>query len=304
MRRNNSVRTTPIFDTNIFGDVQRGVITQAQWTYLLTRRPSHGWPLSQVTALELLAALHAVRPNVFLDVRQRIGFAYDLSRGRVLNDPRLLFCQEVLHIPFPPDQLPPAASVIAKYMDVVRRADTMEQLLTRGVPFRGRLASINSTSILAKLMAGPKTQWRKAVERMATEHYPGWRELFQRTGRRLPLATREQLEPVAAWQAQRPVFVKALLEWLHAPTEVDVISETSRRLDAVLDFTIFVAREFLLRNYSLDKHHSDVFDQFQLQYLAIDRFVIVSNDPDLSVRTRQSKQATRIMSFDQFLTTV
>jgi hypothetical protein len=33
------------------------------------------------------------------------------------------------------------------------------------------------------------------------------------------------------------------------------------RLDAVLDFTIFVAREFLLRNHSLKKHQSDVFDR-------------------------------------------
>jgi len=76
------------------------------------------------------------------------------------------------------------------------------------------------------------------------------------------------------------------------------------RLDAVLDFTIFVAREFLLRNHLLKKHQSDVFDQFQLQYLAMDRFVIVSADPDLSTRTRQSSQADRIMSFEQFLKTL
>jgi hypothetical protein len=69
----------------------------------------------------------------------------------------------------------------------------------------------------------------------------------------------------------------------------------------VLEFTVFVAREFLLRNYSPEKHQSDVFDQFQLQYLAFDRFVIVSGDPDLSTRTRNSPQAARIMSFDQFL---
>jgi hypothetical protein len=46
------------------------------------------------------------------------------------------------------------------------------------------------------------------------------------------------------------------------------------RQDSTLSLSspIFVTREFLLRNYSLEKHQSDVFDQFQLQYLAMDRF--------------------------------
>jgi hypothetical protein len=69
----------------------------------------------------------------------------------------------------------------------------------------------------------------------------------------------------------------------------------------LLEFTIFVAREFLTRNYSLEKHESDVYDQFQLHYLAIDRFVIVSGDSDLSKRASRSCQAERIMSFGKFL---
>jgi hypothetical protein len=293
----------PIFDTNVFGDVQRALISQADWNYLLRHRPRHGWPLSQVTALELLVGVHDVQPHEFANVKQRIELAYNVSNGRVLNDPRFLLCKEVLHIPFPPDQLPPSAPVISKYMDVVRRATTMNQLLS-GVSYRGKFARISSTSVLAELMAGPKRQWAAEVEKMADEHYPAWRELFQRTGRRLPLEMRKELAPRSAWQAQRPAFIKALLEWLHAPTGSEVVAEILTRLDAVLEFTIFVAREFLLRNYSLEKHQSDVFDQFQLQYLAMDRFIIVSGDPDLSTRTRQSAQAARIMSFHQFLTSL
>jgi hypothetical protein len=295
------LQPAPIFDTNVFGDVQRALISQADWKYLLRHRPRHGWPLSQVTALELLVGVHVVQPDEFANVKQRIELAYNVSNGRVLNDPRFLLCKEVLRIPFPPDQLPPSASVISKYMDVVRRATTMNQLLTRGVSYRGKLARLSSTSVLAELMAGPKRQWAAGVEKMADEHYPAWRELFQRTGRRLPLEMRKELEPRSAWQERRPAFIKALLEWLHAPTGSEVVAEISTRLDAVLEFTIFVAREFLLRNYSLEKHQSDVFDQFQLQYLAMDRFIIVSGDSDLSTRTRQSAQAARIMSFHQFL---
>ena len=285
----------------MFGDVQREMIPQVDWKYLLRHRPGRGWPLSQVTALELLAGVHYAGDEDFPNVRQRIELAYKLSKGRVLNDPRLLLCKEVLRIPFPSDQLPPAAPVISKYLDAVRRATTREQLLSGRVPYRGKFIGINSTSVLADLMAGPKRAWGAQVEELANENYPTWRQLFQETGRRLPLELRQALEPRSAWRKRGPAFVKALLEWLGANTGPDVIAEIGTRLDAVLEFTIFVAREFLIRNYSLEKHHSDVFDQFQLQYLAFDRFTIVSGDPDLSTRTRLSSQAHRIMSFEQFL---
>ena len=108
----------------------------------------------------------------------------------------------------------------------------------------------------------------------------------------------------SAWQTQRAAFIKGLLEWLHAKVDQNVEDQMCTRLDAVLEFAIFVTREFLLGNYSLEKHGSDVFDQFQLQYLAMDDFVIVSGDSDLSRRTQQSPQASRIMSFDQFVRTL
>lgn len=298
------MRPTPIFDTNIFGDVQRGLISLADWGHLLHHRPGRGWPLSQVSALELLVGVHVAKPEDFPNVRQRIELAYKLSSGRVLNDPRFLLCRDVLHIPFPPDQLPPASSVITKYMDVIRRAKTLDQLLRGRVLYRGKFFGMTSTSVLADLMAGPKRDWAAQVEKMAEERYPEWRDLFQKTGRRLPTSLRKELEPISVWRAQRPTFVKALLEWLGATVTPELVAELSTRLDAVLEFTLFVAREFLLGNYSLEKHQSDVFDQFQLQYLAMDRFVIVTADPDLSTRTRKSPQASRIMSFDQFLGTL
>ncbi len=101
--------------------------------------------------------------------------------------------------------------------------------------------------------------------------------------------------------AQRSNFIETLLGWLHASTDPEVVAELSTRLDAVLEFTTFVSREFLLRNYNPDKHDSDVFDMFQLQYLAMGRFVIVSEDSGLVNRTSQSCQAERIMSFQAFL---
>jgi hypothetical protein len=146
-------------------------------------------------------------------------------------------------------------------MDVVRRATTLDQLLNRRVPYKGKTAGINSTTILADLMAGPKKSWMAEVELMAGEIYPDWRDHFQKTGRRLPQEMTRNVEPRSAWQAQRPAFIKALLDWLGAGPGPELVAEMATKLDAVLEFTIFVAREFLLRN---EKHHSDVFDQFQL----------------------------------------
>ena len=239
------MRPKPIFDTNVFGDVQRGLISQTDWRHVLRQRPSRGWPLSNVTALELLVGLHAARPQDFLHVRERIALAYNLSKGRILEDPRFLLCKEVLCVPFPPDLIPPSPAVLATYMDLVRRANSLDELLHR--------AGFTTTSILDDLMAGPKKQWVNRVEAIATENYPQWRQLFQETGKRLPHEMRKRLEQHSAWDAQRPVFVKALLTWLGVSPAPQLLSEITTRLDAVLDFTIFVAREFLLRNYSPEK---------------------------------------------------
>lgn len=295
------MRPIPIFDTNVIADVQRGRISQTDWRTLLRHRPGQGWPLSSVTAFELLAGIDAAP---FEPLKAQINLAFSLSKGRILEDPRFLLCKEILHIPFPTDRLPRFSTTVARYMDVIRRAVSLKQLLTTGVPYKGRKVRLDTTSVLAEVMAGPKKTWTASVERTADEKYPAWRELFQKTGRRLPPEMRKELEPRSAWEPQRPNFVHALLDWLAATSSPELVTGLCTRLDAVLEFTIFVVREFLLRDYSLEKHQSDVFDQFQLQYLAMDRFVIVSGDPDLSTRTRQSPQAARIMSFDQFLGTL
>lgn len=60
------VRLTPIFDTNIFGDVG-GRISEKDWRFLVRHRPCHGWPLSDITAWELLVGVNVVKPSDFQD---------------------------------------------------------------------------------------------------------------------------------------------------------------------------------------------------------------------------------------------
>jgi hypothetical protein len=188
-------------------------------------------------------------------------------------------------------------------MDVVRRGNSIEQLL-KGIPYKGRHIKMNATSAITQVMAGPKRDWKAAVERMADEYYPEWREYFKSTGKRIPAEKKRELKPRATWLSQHAEFIKSLIQWLHADETPVLVEELCKRFDAVLEFTTFISREFLIGNYSLEGHDSDVFDMYQLQYLAMDRFVIITSDPDLVHRTQHSHQASRIMSFDQFFCTL
>ena len=253
-----SVRLIPIFDTNIFGDLQRGSISQDAWKRVRKKAPGHGWPLSSVTALELLAAVDAAPAAGFLDVKQRISAAYSMCRGRILEDPRMLLCKEILRIPFPADQITPPVRAIEREMDVVRRGNSQEQLL-KGIPFKWRHVKMNKTSAITQVMAGPKRDWKAAVEKMADEYYPAWREHLKSTGKRIPPEKKKELKPKSTWQPQRTEFIKSLIQWLHASESPVLVGELCKRFDAVLEFTIFISREFLIGNYSLEQHDSDGF---------------------------------------------
>jgi hypothetical protein len=101
--------------------------------------------------------------------------------------------------------------------------------------------------------------------------------------------------------AQRMKFAESFVRSLGGSTEPASVAEMTNRLSAALAFTFYVLREFLLRQYKLENHESDVYDQFQLRYLTLDRFVIVSEDSDLTKRTTRSSQANRILPFETFL---
>jgi hypothetical protein len=116
------LRLKPIFDTNIFGHVQEGLITTSAWRYLLRHKPCRGRPLSNVTALELLVGLHDVPSAKFIQFRKQVELAWRLSNGRILEEPRFLLCAEVLGVPFPPELVPPSANVLFLHLDILRRA--------------------------------------------------------------------------------------------------------------------------------------------------------------------------------------
>lgn len=237
-----------------------------------------------------------------------LKLAFSLSGGRILEDPRPLICTEILHIPLQPDFVL-FGRTIRRYIDVARRATSIDEIARAQVRYKQTLTNGKGRAgfdpqVITDLVAGPKNQWTKAVEQIAIENYPEWKKHLDTTGKRLPPDVRKEVQPRDAWKVQRGNFAKTFLEWVGASTEPQSVAEIAKRLDAVIQFTIFVAREFLIGDYNLEKHDSDVYDQFQLHHLAMDRFLIVTADADLHKRTQRSPQAARILSFQEFLQTL
>jgi hypothetical protein len=258
------MRLKPIFDTNIFGHVQSGLIKHNDWQSLLRHRPRPGWPASSITVLELLAGLDGLPPEKFNDLRAQVKLVFSVSKGRILDDPTRLLSRNVLRIPFPGDFVAPAPPVLYRYIDVVRRATSLAQLL-KGVPYKGRFAVLHTVSAVNTIVADLKQKWIASLELIATEKHPEWRVLFKEKGRRLPPEMRRELEPRSAWEPQERAFVEDLIRGLlGAIPEPALIQIVLQKFDAVLEFTTFVVRAFLTSNYSVVKNSSDVFDQMQL----------------------------------------
>jgi hypothetical protein len=301
--RGSALKPIPIFDTNIFGHAQDGSITQNEWQRLLCHRPRRGWPLSAVTALELLAGPHDAQG--FPEFKRRIELAYQVSTGRVLREPRICFCRQVLKKPFPSELGELSPGSLNFHLAIVQRAKSLADIVEHRVAYKSRLSGKRRAgfqpSLIKDLVAGPKRDWIRVTQNLADRLYPDWRTHFEQTGKRLPTEMRRQLESRGVWEAQRPGLAESTLKWLKAESSSELVRETVEWLNAAHEFTLSVVREFLFTNYSLEEHESDVYDQFQLHYLAIDRYVIVSNDRNLRRRASGSSQADRIVSFERFL---
>lgn len=165
-----------------------------------------------------------------------------------------LLCRQVLRVPFPPRLVAPSAKMLHQYLDVVRRATTLTQLL-KGVPYKGRFAGFRTASAVNDLVGDLKRQWINSVEEIATEKYPRWRELFQEQGRRLPAEMRREFAPPSAWKSEGRHFIEHLLRnLLDASPQPALVETMVKKFDAVLQFTAFVVHAFLTGTYSLQKH--------------------------------------------------
>jgi hypothetical protein len=156
-------------------------------------------------------------------------------------------------------------------MRLIRRAPSLEAVLTGTVkPKRGQPTGLRATDGPKVIVEGVKSEWIRLVEKTADAVYPEWRTCFERTGWRLPREMRKNLKYRESFEARAMEFAGGLLDWLGADQKPEVVAELKPRLDAVVRFIAFVVAEFLEGKYSVEKRASDIFDQFQLHYLALD----------------------------------
>jgi hypothetical protein len=183
------VRSIPIFDTNIFGHAQSGKISPSEWRLLNRHRPGHGWRLSAVSALELLVDLpNLTSEEKFHQFRKRLELAMRLSNGRVLEEPRLLICADVLKVPFPASIPRLPVRTLIEHMQVIRRAQSLKQVHEGFIRWKSRYAKLQSTNAVRNVVTLVKQRWIQQVHQFADGVFPEWRNCYAETGHRLPLA--------------------------------------------------------------------------------------------------------------------
>lgn len=298
------IHVIPLFDTNIFVHLVEGRISPGDWRRVIRLRPARGWPASAITVLELLVGIHGVAPEDFDQAKKQLRHVWELSRGRVLDEPRVLLCRDLFHANFPYE--PISAGALSKLTNVVCLADTLDDLREARVSYKSciyhakRKAGVD-TRLISDLMIGPKRDWIRQITSLLTDIYPEWRTYSEKTQFHIPPDLRRRLEPSDVWLRTRHKFSESILEWLRIDGSNFNPAEFAMKIDAVISFTIWVLQESLLRKYAFENHESDIYDQFQLHYLANENYVFVTNDKKLRGRTASSAQAGRILSFDQFL---
>jgi hypothetical protein len=301
------MRLTPLFDTNVFSNASMGLIDQASWRFLRKHRTRKGWPLSAVTAIELLAGLRMVPQDKFGKARDAIALAFDLSSGRVLKEPRQLVCEQLFGREFPEAEI--RTKVLSNFLLVASRAREKRELSERKVFIKRHSSRVNTyggfdPAIVGDLLKGPKEKWVETLGSVLNQVTPLWRERIARGEAYLSPVERMKLRGKAVWTDKRAEFLRAFTEWLSPGLNEQQLLCIDQKMDAVLTLAISILRDVFLRNYAFSKHDSDVYDLFQLHYLALDRYVLVTDDERLAKRLDVSTQRSKVMSFGAFLGTL
>lgn len=84
-----------------------------------------------VSGLELLAGIDDASAERFPKAKSGIDLAYELAKGRVLEEPVFLLCKEVFKVPFPAKLERPRPEVIADCVKIVRCAQSLHSRKSR-----------------------------------------------------------------------------------------------------------------------------------------------------------------------------
>ena len=283
------MRLTPIFDTSALINLSREDDLDAVVRRLKPLIPSHGCPLSFVTALELFRGLPNGDPELVAKTLKPLLLAARISRRLVLRTPITFARWELFRVK---EALRHRPWLLMEWLERIQAPD-----------FATRFASGIVEMDLKRI--GPIFEKVEREEHLPTQMlldswHPSWRE-ERGKGSALPENMREmakrgmQLDTLKDGLPER--FLMAL-QIERTPVNLD---RARTHCDAYFTSGVNRLRASIIGNYKFETKPNDFLDSLQLLYLTRPQFCLVIDDRPSLDRVRQSSQRTRIMSLDEFL---
>lgn len=283
------MRFTPIFDTSSLIDLSREDDLDAVVKRLKPLIPSHGCPLSFVTALELFRGLANGDPGQIAGTLKPLLLGARISRRIVLRTPLTFASWELFQVE---DALSHKPRLLMKWLEKIQAPN-----------FAARFASGEvemDFSGISRIFGKIEQEESRNIEGMLDRWNPTWRE-DRRSGSALPEDLRETAKRGMQFDALRDALPERFLASLQIEPTSANISKAKIHCDAFFAFQVNRTRDSVIGNYAFEKNSNDFHDWLQLLYLTRPQFCYVTEDGPSLKRTRQSGQHPRIMSLKEFL---
>jgi hypothetical protein len=285
------MQLTPIFDTSALINLSREGDLDSVVKRLKPLLPSHGCPLSFITALELFRGLSNGDPEKVADTLKPLLLAARISRNIVLRTPLNFASWELFQVE---EAFRHQPKRLVDWLKRIQMPDFVARFASGEVEMD--FAGINQ--IFLKI----EQEGHLPTEMTLDRWYPGWRE-ERRNGSALPENLREMAKQALQFNTVRNELPDLFLKQLEIERTPANIGKATIHCDAYFTFQVNILRASLIGNYNFEKKPTDFHDSLQFLYLTRPWFCLVTDDRPSLDRTRQSSQHTRIMSLGEFLGT-
>jgi hypothetical protein len=283
------MRLTPIFDTSSLINLSREDDLDAVVKRLKPLIPSHGCPLSFVTALELFRGMAKGAPDKVAATLKPLLLAARISRGTVLQTPLTFASWELFRVE---EALRHKPRLLMGWLKKIQQPSFAEEFASGEVEMD--FERINRT--FGKI----EREESRDTELLLDSWNPDWRE-DRRNGSALPESLRELAKRGMQLDTLRDALPAHFLTALKIePTPINT-SKARVHCDAFFTFQVNRQRASIIGNYAFEKKPNDFHDWLQLLYLTRPQYCFVTEDRQSLERTRQSDQHARIMSLSEFL---
>jgi hypothetical protein len=284
------VKPVPIFDTSALINLSHQGHLDAVVRRLKPLIPSHGCPVSFVTAVELFHGLCLGGTGRIVETVKPLLLAAQLSRRKVLRVPLSFAGWELFQAERFRRSRP---RLLEGWLATLQMPNFVERFAS------GEVREMNLEKIegiFEMIRAGAP----HAITQMLDRLHPMWRDERQ-NGSALPEHMREEVKrswPFEKWKGALP---EQLVREMQIERTSANIERARVHCDAYFTFTINLIRDSTIGNYRFEDRPNDFHDGMQMLYLTRSSHCVVIDDGPSMQRVRQSHQRSRIMSLNDFL---